>query len=66
MIAPLRTSAEDNCFSLSEPRHIGELLPQVLAQRGIDVTSGRQPDRRGRSAAERQDTLNVVVAETKF
>jgi hypothetical protein len=66
MIAPLRTSDEDNGFSLSEPRHIGELLSQVLAQRGIDLTYDRPANRRDCSAAERYDASNMAMAEAKF
>jgi hypothetical protein len=44
MIAPLRIDTDESSALFSEPRRIGELLPQLLAQRGITLPQERPAD----------------------
>lgn len=46
MIAPLRTDTDETNTLFSEPRRIGELLPELLAKRGIQLPKQRESDRR--------------------
>ena len=44
MIAPLRIDTDERNPMFAEPRRIGELLPQLLAERGIKMPEERHSD----------------------
>lgn len=46
MIAPFRPNADESSSGPMEPRLISELLPEVLARHGIDLSRERRPNRR--------------------
>ncbi len=52
MIAPLRIDPNEPSALFAEPRKIGELLPQLLAERGISLPAERPMARDEEASAQ--------------